>query len=66
MVTALYDEFAHVLHARAACTDDGETGAVRHLERSWLETGVLTDDDKPDAFRMGGTTEDWWKAAQQS
>ena len=30
------------------------------------EGGVLTDDDKPDAIRMGGTTEDWWKAAQQS
>ena len=27
---------------------------------------VLTDHDKPDAFRMVGTTEDWWKAAQQS
>ena len=54
----------HVLHARAAYTDDREAGAVRHLKRLWLETAVLTDDDKPDAFRMGATTEDWWKAAE--
>lgn len=55
----------HVLHARASYEDDREAGAVRHLKRLWLETGVLADDDKPDAFRMGGTTVDWWKAAQQ-
>lgn len=53
----------HVLHARDAYTDDRGVGAVRHLKRLWLETDVLTDDDKPEAFRMGGTTEDWWKAA---
>ena len=55
----------HVLHARAAYTDDPKAGSVRHLKRLWLETSVLTDDDKPEAFRMGGTTKDWWKAASQ-
>ena len=38
--------------------------AVRHLKRLWLETSVLTDDDKPEAFRLTATTETWWKAAQ--
>ena len=42
----------HVLHARDAYTDDRATGAVRHLKRLWLETDVLTDDDKPEAFRL--------------
>jgi hypothetical protein len=54
----------HVLHARDAYTDDRATGAVRHLKRLWLETSVLTDDDKPEAFRLTATTETWWKAAQ--
>ncbi len=54
----------HVLHARHAYTDDRATGAVRHLQRLWLETSVLTDHDKPEAFRLTATTEDWWKAAQ--
>ena len=56
----------HVLHARAAYADDREAGAVRHLKRLWLETDILTDDDKPEAFRLGATTEDWWKAAEAS
>jgi alpha-ketoglutarate-dependent taurine dioxygenase len=56
----------HVLHARAAYTDDREAGAVRHLKRLWLETGILTDDDKPEPFRLTATTEDWWKAAERS
>lgn len=54
----------HVLHARDAYADDRPAGAVRHLKRLWLETSILTDEDKPEAFRMGATTEDWWKAAQ--
>jgi hypothetical protein len=53
----------HVLHARDAYTDDRAAGAVRHLKRLWLETDVLTDDDKPEPFRLTATTETWWKAA---
>jgi hypothetical protein len=56
----------HVLHARDAYTDDRDAGAVRHLKRLWLETGVLTDDDKPEALRLTATTETWWKAAQST
>jgi hypothetical protein len=55
----------HVLHARDAYTDDRPNGRVRHLKRLWLETRVLTDDDKPDAFRLGATTETWWEAARR-
>lgn len=56
----------HVLHARDAYTDDRPSGRVRHLKRLWLETAVLTSDDKPEAFRLGATTETWWEAAQRS
>ena len=55
----------HVLHARDAYTDDRPNGQVRHLKRLWLETRVLTDDDKPDAFRLGATTDTWWEAARR-
>ena len=55
----------HVLHARDAYTDDRPNGKVRHLKRLWLETRVLTDDDKPDAFRLGATTDTWWEAARR-
>ena len=55
----------HVLHARDAYTDDRPNGRVRHLKRLWLETRVLTDDDKPDAFRLGATTDTWWEAARR-
>jgi hypothetical protein len=55
----------HVLHARDAYTDDREAGRVRHLKRLWLETRVLTDDDKPEAFRLGATTDTWWEAARR-
>jgi len=51
----------HVLHARHAYTDDRERGRIRHLKRLWLETGLLTDDDKPAPLRMGvGGTSSWW------
>ena len=53
----------HVLHARRAYTDDRDAGAVRHLKRLWLETDVLTDEDKPEAFRLAATTDTWWNAA---
>jgi hypothetical protein len=49
----------HVLHARSAYTDDREHGRIRHLKRLWLETGLLTDDDKPEPFRLAGSSR-WW------
>jgi alpha-ketoglutarate-dependent taurine dioxygenase len=55
----------HVLHARAAYEDDREHGRVRYLKRLWLETSVLTDDDKPEPFRLDRTTTGWWKAAER-
>ena len=54
----------HVLHGRAPYADDREHGKVRHLKRLWLETSVLTDDDKPVPFRLNRTTTGWWKAAE--
>jgi alpha-ketoglutarate-dependent taurine dioxygenase len=56
----------HVLHARDAYTDDRPAGRVRHLKRLWLETRVLTDDDKPEPFRLGATTDTWWEAARRA
>lgn len=53
----------HVLHGREPYSDDPANGKVRHLKRLWLETTVLTDDDKPQAFRLAGTTKSWWDAA---
>lgn len=49
----------HVLHARDAYEDDRPSGRIRHLKRLWLETDVLTDDDKPEPFRLAGRS-DWW------
>jgi Taurine catabolism dioxygenase TauD, TfdA family len=49
----------HVLHARAAYEDDRPGGRVRHLKRLWLETDVLTDDEKPERFRLGRTDAYW-------
>jgi hypothetical protein len=46
----------HVLHSRAAYTDDRPTGRVRHLKRLWLETNVLLPDQKPQQFRLGDRT----------
>jgi hypothetical protein len=43
----------HVLHARDAYADDRAHGRVRHLKRLWLETDILTDDQKPERFRLG-------------
>ena len=56
----------HVLHGRDAYEDDRENGRIRHLKRLWLETSVLTDDDKPAPFRLNRTTTGWWKAAERS
>jgi Taurine catabolism dioxygenase TauD, TfdA family len=56
----------HVLHGRDAYEDDREHGRVRHLKRLWLETSVLTDDEKPPPFRLSRTTTGWWKAAERS
>lgn len=49
----------HVLHARTAYEDDRPNGKVRHLKRLWLETDLMTDDDKPERFRLG-RTDSWW------
>jgi hypothetical protein len=49
----------HVLHARDGYRDDRAAGKVRHLKRLWLETDVLTDDDKPERFRLGRTDGYW-------
>lgn len=49
----------HVLHGRTAYRDDREAGRVRHLKRLWLETDVLSDDDKPERFRLGRTDSYW-------
>jgi hypothetical protein len=53
----------HVLHGRSPYRDDPEHGRVRHLKRLWLETEVLTDDDKPERFRLDATTDTWWRAS---
>jgi hypothetical protein len=51
----------HVLHGRAAYADDRAAGKVRHLKRLWLETEVLTDDEKPERFRLAGhSTTSYW------
>jgi hypothetical protein len=49
----------HVLHARRGYTDDRANGRIRHLKRLWLETEILTDDDKPERFRLG-LRDNWW------
>jgi hypothetical protein len=51
----------HVLHARDAYEDDRARGRIRHLKRLWLETEVLTDDDKPEWFRLG-RNDQWWSS----
>ncbi len=49
----------HVLHARTGYTDDRTNDQVRHLKRLWLETDLLTDDDKPERFRLGRRDSHW-------
>jgi hypothetical protein len=49
----------HVLHAREGYEDDRPAGRIRHLKRLWLETSLLTDDDKPERFRLGRTDSHW-------
>jgi hypothetical protein len=49
----------HVLHARTAYADDRSVGRIRHLKRLWLETGLLTDDQKPELFRLGWRSSYW-------
>jgi alpha-ketoglutarate-dependent taurine dioxygenase len=49
----------HVLHARDAYQDDRAAGKVRHLKRLWLETEVLSDEEKPERFRLGRTDSYW-------
>jgi hypothetical protein len=48
-----------VLHARDAYEDDRAAGRIRHLKRLWLETDVLTDEQKPERFRLGRTDSYW-------
>jgi hypothetical protein len=49
----------HVLHSRDGYVDDRAAGQIRHLKRLWLETDVLTDEDKPERFRLKGTSAYW-------
>jgi len=49
----------HVLHARTGYIDDRDAGQVRHLKRWWLETDLLSNDEKPPQFRLGGMSS-WW------
>ena len=51
----------HVFHGRDAYADDRPAGKIRHLKRLWLETEVLSDDDKPEHFRLArGSTASYW------
>jgi Taurine catabolism dioxygenase TauD, TfdA family len=50
----------HVLHARDAYEDQRAEGKIRHLKRLWLETDLLTDDEKPEPFRLNQTAGNWW------
>jgi len=52
----------HVLHARDAYVDDRSNGRIRHLKRLWLETDILTDEQKPERFRLGRTGSSHWSA----
>ena len=52
----------HVLHARDSYADDRANGRIRHLKRLWLETDVLTDDEKPERFRLGRTGSSHWSS----
>jgi hypothetical protein len=56
----------HVLHGRDPYRDDRDNGRVRHLKRLWLETDVLSDDDKPERFRLAASSESWWRASGRS
>ena len=49
----------HVLHGRKGYEDDRADGRIRHLKRLWLETDILTDDEKPERFRLGRTDNYW-------
>ena len=49
----------HVLHGRDGYQDDRPAGKIRHLKRLWLETDVLSDDEKPERFRLGRTDSYW-------
>ena len=51
----------HVLHARRGYTDDRPSGRIRHLKRLWLETELLTNEEKPERFRLGHTDSHWAK-----
>ena len=49
----------HVLHGRDGYRDDRAAGKIRHLKRLWLETDLLSDDAKPERFRLGRTDGYW-------
>jgi hypothetical protein len=55
----------HVLHGREAYTDAPADGRVRHLKRLWLETRVLTPEQKPPRFRLERSASHWWKGRQK-
>jgi len=45
----------HVLHARRGYVDDRPSGRVRHLEQLLLGTDLLTNEQKPERFRLDST-----------
>lgn len=49
----------HVLHARKGYVDDRDAGKIRHLKRLWLETDLLTDEEKPPQFHLGRADSYW-------
>jgi len=51
----------HVLHGRKPYTDNASDGQVRWLKRLWLATDVLTDEDRPERFQVGGAISHWAK-----
>jgi hypothetical protein len=55
----------HVLHGREAYSDAPDEGQVRHLKRLWLETRVLSDDDKPETFRLDRSAHHWWSGRKK-
>jgi hypothetical protein len=40
--------------------------ALTHARATVGETSVLSDDDKPEVFRLGRTSQSWWDAARKT
>ena len=52
----------HVLHGRDDYEDRRSEGKIRHLKRLWLETELLSDDAKPEPFRLDHSAGNWWSS----